>query len=235
MKKILVHYCKVILSISIILGLQTHAEQITMIRHDSYFPIEIAFYDQDNQKRFLEEYEGNVILLVFWASWCGGCVDELPKLDNLQKDFRKLPFKVIALSEDHHNIEFLKNYFAKKDIRYLEIFKDQNSELMTKLIVAGLPTAYLIDIDGKLKAEFKGNVKWELDEVRKIIIEEFKDNIELPRNSFKYKQFVENLKPTSEEQKLTSASDPVSESGSLIEQENKEENIRKEGDIKNAK
>lgn len=229
MKKILVHSYKVVF-LSIILtifSLQAQAEPINVINHDSYFSTEISFYDQENQKRLLEEYEGNVILLVFWASWCGGCVDELPKLDNLQKDFRKLPFKVIALSEDRQSLEYLKNYFTQQDIRYLEIFQDRNNKLMTDLIIAGLPTAYLIDIDGKLKAEFRGHIKWESDEVRKIIIEEFKDKPELPRNSFKHKQFFEHVKPPTDQQK----------SGSLDEQEilESQNNIEKEEDKENAK
>ena len=40
-------------------------------------------------------------LLVFWATWCGSCISELPSLENLAKDFRKLPFKIIALSQDY--------------------------------------------------------------------------------------------------------------------------------------
>lgn len=233
MKKILVHYYKVVF-LSIILAIfSVHAEQVSVIRHDSYFSTEISFYDQENQKRFLEEYEGNVILLVFWASWCGGCADELPKLDNLQKDFRKLPFKVIALSEDRQSPEYLQNYFAQKQVRYLEVFQDRNSKLMTDLIIAGLPTAYLIDIDGKLKAEFRGHIKWESDEVRKIIIEEFKDKPELPRNSFKHKQFFENVKPISENQEQSAAqSIEQSQQQEIIEQK---DNIDKEEDKENAK
>jgi thiol-disulfide isomerase/thioredoxin len=235
MKKILVHYYKVVfLSVILtILPIQSQAEQISVIRHDSYFSTEISFYDQDNQKRFLEEYEGNVVLLVFWASWCGGCVDELPKLDNLQKDFRKLPFKVVALSEDNQNLEYLKNYFTQKEIRYLEIFQDRNSKLMTNLIVAGLPTAYLIDIDGKLKAEFRGNIKWESDEVRKIIIAEFKDTPELPRNSFKHKQFFENVKPIAiDSEKSVPEIREESKQKEILEQQ---DNLDKEEETENAK
>lgn len=235
MKKILVHYYKVVF-LSVILTIfpiQSQAEQISVIRHDSYFSTEISFYDQDNRKRFLEEYEGNVVLLVFWASWCGGCADELPKLDNLQKDFRKLPFKVIALSEDRQSPEYLQNYFMQKEIKYLEIFQDRNSKLMTDLIIAGLPTAYLIDIDGKLKAEFRGRIKWESDEVRKIIIEEFKDKPELPRNSFKHKQFFENLKPISinPDQSVLEQQD-ASDQQEIVESQ---DNIDKKEDKENAK
>lgn len=229
MKKILVHSCKVVF-LSIILtifSLQAQAENINVIHHDSYFSTEISFYDQDNQKKFLEEYEGNVVLLVFWASWCGGCVDELPKLDNLQKDFRKLPFKVIALSEDRQSLDYLKNYFAQQDIRYLEIFQDRNNKLMTDLIIAGLPTAYLIDIEGKVKAEFRGYIRWESDEVRKIIIEEFKDKPELPRNSFKHKQFFEHVKPPTAQQK--------SEGSDAKEILELQDNVNKEEDKNNAK
>ncbi|MGC0371757.1 MAG: hypothetical protein DGJ47_000457 [Rickettsiaceae bacterium] len=169
------------------------AEKISVIKHNKYFDQEIIFYDHLNNKKFLEEYEGENILLVFWASWCGTCVDELPKLDNLQKDFRKLPFKIIAISEDYKGVEAISDYYARQEIRYLDIFYDQNNHLLTQMRIAGLPVAYLVNSKGKVKLEFKGRVKWEDNNIRELLLSEMGGDYEIPKNSFKRRKFFENV------------------------------------------
>ena len=81
------------------------AEKYSIDRHDRYLDSEVNFFDIQGNKVYLDQYEGTNILLVFWATWCGTCVSELPSLDNLQKDFRKLPFKIIAVSQDYQGID----------------------------------------------------------------------------------------------------------------------------------
>lgn len=179
----------------------TYAQKNSIIKHNKFFDSEIVFYDQEDKKHFIEDYEGDALLLVFWATWCGTCVDEIPKLDNLQKDFRKLPFKVIAISEDYQDIELVKKYFVKHEVKYLDLFKDQNNQLLINLEIAGLPAAYLIDQSGRLKIEFKGKIKWEDQNIREIIISEMEGDYELPKNTFRHRQFFEKIYHESEQKK----------------------------------
>ena len=86
------------------------AEKLIVTKHDEFLDTDTNFFDSEGNKVYLDQYEGSTILLVFWATWCGSCVGELPSLDNLQKDFRKLPFKIIAVSEDYQGIEVVKKY-----------------------------------------------------------------------------------------------------------------------------
>ena len=110
---------------------------------------------------------------------------ELPSLDNLQKDFRKLPFKIIAVSEDYQGVEVVKKYFSENEIRHLEIFHDYQNNLFRSLAIVGVPTAYLINAEGKVKYIFNGVVKWHDNEVRQMIIAQIDGNQVLPKNTFK--------------------------------------------------
>ena len=161
------------------------AEKLIVTKHDEFLDTDTNFFDAEGNKVYVDQYEGNTILLVFWATWCGSCVSELPSLDNLQKDFRKLPFKIIAVSEDYQGIEVVKKYFSQNEIRHLEIFHDYQNNLFRSLSIVGLPTAYLINAEGKVKYIFNGIVKWHEDEVRQMILAQIDGNHVLPKNTFK--------------------------------------------------
>ncbi len=161
------------------------AEKLIVTKHDEFLDTDTNFFDSEGNKVYLDQYEGNTILLVFWATWCGSCVSELPSLDNLQKDFRKLPFKIIAVSEDYQGIEVVKKYFSENEIRHLEVFHDYQNNLFRALSIVGLPTAYLINSEGKVKYIFNGIVKWHDDDVRQMILAHVDGNPPLPKNSFK--------------------------------------------------
>ncbi len=161
------------------------AEKLIVTKHDEFLDTDTNFFDSEGNKIYLDQYEGSTILLVFWATWCGSCVGELTSLDNLQKDFRKLPFKIIAVSEDYQGVEVVKKYFSENEIRHLEIFHDYQNKLFRALSIVGLPTAYLINAEGKIKYVFKGIVKWHDDDIRQMIFAQIEGNLQLPKNTFK--------------------------------------------------
>lgn len=170
---------------------------ITNIDAESIFVPDTAFFNEKSEKVYLDQFEGKTVLLVFWATWCGSCADELPILDILQKDFKKLPFEIIAVSEDYNGLEVITKYFQDNEIRHLKIYHDYQNQLFKAMDVAGLPTAFLIDPDGKIKTIFKGVIKWQDDITRELILSKIPGNPELPRNSFKEKVLNTIVKPKS--------------------------------------
>ena len=161
-----------------------YAIKSAIIEHNSYVDTETNIFDEHGNKIFLDQYEGSTVLLMFWATWCGTCVSELQDLDNLQKDFRKLPFRVIAVSEDYQGIGVVKEHFESNEIRYLEVFHDYQNQLFRALSVVGLPTAFLINTDGKVKKIFKGKMKWYDDKIRAMLLSEIEGNPEIPKNTY---------------------------------------------------
>ncbi|MBP7190577.1 MAG: TlpA family protein disulfide reductase [Rickettsiaceae bacterium] len=148
-------------------------------------PDEIPIFDNLGEKHFMEEYEGRTILLVFWASWCAPCVAEMTDLDLLQKDFRKLPFEVIAVSEDYLGVKVVEKFYAENEIRHLSIFHDYKNELFSAFGVVGMPTSFIITPDGKNVGMFKGVINWHNQDVRKILLSYIAGNPEEPKNSYK--------------------------------------------------
>ena len=73
----------------------------------------LTFLDTKNRQIDLKDYEGNLILLNFWATWCAPCKDEMPSLDNLQTYKNLSNLKIFPINVGQENIEkasvFLKN------------------------------------------------------------------------------------------------------------------------------
>lgn len=165
---------------------------------------DIPLYDIEGKKHYLEEYEGKAILLVFWATWCSPCVNEMVDLDLLQKDFRKLPFIILAVSEDYAGIEVVKKFYDVYDIRHLALLHDYKNSLFKAQGIAGLPTSILINGEGKAVGFFTGSVNWYDENVRNILLENIPGNPAVPKNSYKNQSLNQRVnmgQPKKEQQK----------------------------------
>ncbi len=147
-------------------------------------PDSVFFFDEKEEKHSLDQFEGKTILLVFWATWCSACVKEMPDLDILQKDFRKLPFEIIPVSQDYQAIEVVQKYYKNYDIRYLPLYHDFKNQLFKAFEIVGLPTAILINPDGKKLVSFVGSINWYEAKIRQIILSNIPGNHPEPKNSY---------------------------------------------------
>lgn len=161
----------------------------------SNVPDNIIFFDEEKNQYSLDQFEGKTILLVFWATWSATCVKEMPDLDILQKDFRKLPFSVIPISEDYQDIKVIKEYFKSYQIRYLPIYHDYRNQLFKALDIVSLPTSILIDPNGKIVTSFIGNTNWHDEKIREIILSSIPGNYPEPKNSYNEQSLNKPAKP----------------------------------------
>jgi thiol-disulfide isomerase/thioredoxin len=155
---------------------------------------QIEFFDQNNNQHTLEEFEGKVLVVSFWASWCTICNKDMPELDKLQKDFRKKPLKVIAISEDFKGIDAVKSFYSANKIQNLEIFVDRKFKLFEAFQVVGLPTSFLIDKDGNIVAKAVSAVDWGATETHELL-NQYLSGIDL-NNSEK---ILDNSSPNSQQ------------------------------------
>ncbi|WP_041404647.1 TlpA disulfide reductase family protein [Rickettsia massiliae] len=169
-------------------------DKLAFLRGSSV-PDNIIFFDEEKNQYSLDQFEGKTILLVFWATWSAPCVKEMPDLDMLQKDFRKLPFAVIPISEDYQDIKVVKEYFKSYQIRYLPIYHDYRNELFKALGVVSLPTSILIDPNGKIVTSFVGNTNWYDEKVRDTILSAIPGNYPEPKNSYNEQSLNKPAKP----------------------------------------
>ncbi|MFV9835338.1 MAG: TlpA disulfide reductase family protein [Rickettsia aeschlimannii] len=169
-------------------------DKLAFLRGSSV-PDNIIFFDEEKNQYSLDQFEGKTILLVFWATWSAPCVKEMPDLDMLQKDFRKLPFSVMPISEDYQDIKVVKEYFKSYQIRYLPIYHDYRNELFKALGVVSLPTSILIDPNGKIVTSFVGNTNWYDEKVRDTILSAIPGNYPEPKNSYNEQSLNKLAKP----------------------------------------
>ena len=162
-------------------------------------PDDVAFFGENGEKYFLDQFEKKTILLIFWATWSATCIKEMPDIDCLQKDFRKLPFEIIAVSQDFQGIKTIKEYFQKQEIRHLKIYHDYNNQLFKAFSVIGVPTSFLINQDGKMVVIFTGSINWYDNEIRTIILSNIHGNPIEPKNSYKPQSLNHFIRPIKEE------------------------------------
>lgn len=170
-------------------------------------PDSIVFFDEKEKKYSLDQFEGKTILLVFWATWCASCVKEMPDLDILQKDFRKLPFEIIPVSQDYQGVKLVEEYYKNYEIRYLPIYHDFKNQLFKAFSIIGLPTAILVSPDGKMLVSFVGNTNWYDEEIRNIILANIPGNHPEPKNSYKEQSLNQSVNQKVNQKLKTSISE----------------------------
>lgn len=97
----------------------------------------------------LSEYRGDVVLLNFWASWCGPCRQEMPLLQDIYQKYKKLGFVLLAVNVEEDS---LKANDLLKDVSVTFPVLYDNTNKVSKLYkVVAMPTTVLIDRDGKMR------------------------------------------------------------------------------------
>lgn len=109
----------------------------------------------------LSHYKGSVVILNFWASWCGPCVEEVPSLIKLVEEMQG-KVKVVAISGDSQKSDidvFLKS-FPKFSSENIVIIWDKDSSLAQKYGVDRLPESFILGKDLKLIKKIIGSIGW---------------------------------------------------------------------------
>lgn len=94
----------------------------------------------------LEDYRGKIILLNFWATWCGFCDKEMPDMQKLSKDNDDLVVLAVDVMEKE---ELVKDYIEKGGYDF-EVVLDEDGNVAKTYLVSSFPTSYFIDKDGIL-------------------------------------------------------------------------------------
>jgi outer membrane lipoprotein-sorting protein/cytochrome oxidase Cu insertion factor (SCO1/SenC/PrrC family) len=118
-------------------------------------PFPISAKDMSGKDFSLDQYKGKVVLLDFWATWCGPCVEELPNVAAAYKKFKAKGFDVVSISLDEAKDRESVNTFLKKyNMAWRQVYegKGWGSEIASKYQVQAIPFALLIGKDGKIEA-----------------------------------------------------------------------------------
>jgi thiol-disulfide isomerase/thioredoxin len=102
----------------------------------------------------LDQMKGKVILLDFWATWCGPCMEELPQIKRIAKDFAGQPLVILSISWDEDE-QTWKKFVAKNQMTWPQ-YRDVSHRIGNIFEVKALPGYFTIDSDGVLTTEMLG-------------------------------------------------------------------------------
>jgi thiol-disulfide isomerase/thioredoxin len=114
----------------------------------------LTLKDLDGKPLSLEEAKGKIVLLNFWATWCGPCRAEIPDLIELQKKYKD-HLEIIALATDEDDAEEVKEFVAKTRINY-RVALDTDAVSAAYGGIPALPTSFVIDPQGRVVEKHVG-------------------------------------------------------------------------------
>ena len=105
----------------------------------------------------LSDFKGKVVLLNFWATWCGGCKAEIPEFIQFQNKYQDSGFEAIGVSTDKDGWKVVKPFVAEKKINYTILLGDDH--ICKVYGVEAMPVTLLIDRQGRIAASHEGVVE----------------------------------------------------------------------------
>jgi thiol-disulfide isomerase/thioredoxin len=115
----------------------------------------------DGQRISMDDLQGKVVLLDFWATWCGPCREALPHLRNIAKNFEGQPLVVLSVSLDA-NEEQWKKFIAENGMTWLQYRDGGFTSPICKLFgITAIPHTFTIDAEGVLQDEHIGDASIE--------------------------------------------------------------------------
>tara|TARA_B100001057_G_scaffold358790_1_gene360950 strand:+ start:7347 stop:7856 length:510 start_codon:yes stop_codon:yes gene_type:complete len=121
----------------------------------------ITFLDDKNNKLDLKDYQGKLILLNFWATWCAPCKEEMPSLDKIQVKKNLDNLKIFPINVGQDNIENVDNFLKELKIKNLKSYFDTPVTLAKKFGLRGIPTTILFNKEGYEFARVLGSIDFE--------------------------------------------------------------------------
>ena len=104
--------------------------------------------------RFPEQYQGQVVVLRFWADWCPYCHSEMQALEPVYRQYRDRGLVILAINV-MQPLETVQKFVQDIGISY-ETLLDRQGEVMRRYQVMGLPMTYIIDRQGIVRARIIG-------------------------------------------------------------------------------
>jgi peroxiredoxin len=102
----------------------------------------------------LAQYRGQVVMINFWASWCGPCRQEFPLLESIYRKYGRMGFTLLGVNVEPDSQAA--NDWLKQTPVSFPILYDKDSKVSKLYDVAGMPSTVLIDRSGKLRMLHRG-------------------------------------------------------------------------------
>jgi peroxiredoxin len=117
---------------------------------------ELGLEDTAGKQANLKDYRGRLVLLDFWATWCHGCIQEMPWFGEFQHKYGDQGLNVIGVSLDVEGWKVVKPFVAKAAVPYRIVLGNDSSAQAYG--ITNMPDTFLIDQHGRIAATYVGMV-----------------------------------------------------------------------------
>jgi len=139
------------------------------VMRDELFPIEVGSrapsftartVDGSNAVRTLEDYQGKVVVLNIWATWCLPCIREMPTFERLHQTFRGSDLRIVAVSvDDLVGADSVARYARGLGVTF-DVLLDSTHTIDRVYQVTGYPQTFVIAKDGTIRKQWIGEANW---------------------------------------------------------------------------
>ena len=133
---------------------------------------DVFFKNRLDEEINLTKYNGKLLLMNFWATWCEPCKEEMPSLDKLAVDKNFNNLGILAINIGQEKMSKIEQFYTKTKIENLDIFYDTDVRLAKKFLLRGVPTTLIINKEGKEIARVVGSINFQ-DEKFKLWLQSF--------------------------------------------------------------
>ncbi len=118
-----------------------------------------SLMDLEGNSRSSTDYQGKVLIVNFWATWCISCVKEMPSLQRVAEKLGVDDIHVIAINmgESQENV----SSFQQRQSIQLPLLLDPETKVSTAWSVLDLPTTYVVDPNGRVVIRVVGEYEWD--------------------------------------------------------------------------
>ena len=128
---------------------------------------EAALLSMTDEEASLAAYNGQWVVLNFWATWCAPCRAEMPSLDRLQAAMPELA--VVPVATGRNPPEAITRFWEEAGISHLVTLRDPKSLLARQIGVAGLPVTLILNPEGQEVGRLIGDAAWDSAEAQALL------------------------------------------------------------------
>lgn len=142
-KKYLV-FLILILSLAVLFGCGTKDD------YDRQPAVDFTLPDLDGRMVSLSDYEGQVVIVNFWATWCVPCREEIPDFIELQSEYGADGFTILGISIDTIDVAEVKEFAVEYKINYPVLYAGKQAKQLTRDYgnFRGIPASFLVNHEG---------------------------------------------------------------------------------------